>query len=87
MEVYFNTIPLSSGYYIRKKEVFEGGWGIMTQEKHYDPQGRCVYVKEYDNKGNTYEQWRWYHWNGELAGCSDSTGFLQRFDERGLPIK
>ena len=87
MEVYFNTIPLSSGYYIRKKEVFEGGWGIMTQEKHYDPQGRCVYVKEFDNKGNTYEQWRWYHFNGELAGISDSKGNKVEFDINGLPIK
>ena len=46
-----------------------------------------VYVKEYDNEGNTYEQWRSYHWNGELRHANDSKGFFQWFDERGLPCK
>ena len=87
IETFYNTIRLSSGYYIKKKEIFEGGWGIKGIEKHYDPYNRCVYVKEYDNKGNIYEQWRNYHSNGELSGIYDTNGFKQEFDYRGLPIK
>ena len=74
--------------------VSHAGWrgtaakiGVKTIEKHLDPQNRVVYVKEYDNEGNTYEQWRSYHWNGELRHANDSKGFFQWFDERGLPCK
>ena len=87
MQTYYNTIYLDSGYYIKKTEIFENGWGVKTIEKHLDPQNRVVYVKEYDNEGNTYEQWRSYHWNGELRHANDSKGFFQWFDERGLPCK
>ena len=86
VEVYRNTQDLGNGYYMKKIEWFEGGWGVKGLERHYDPQGRCVYTKEYGNEG-VYETWRWYHWNGELAGVSDSKGMIQRFNERGLPIK
>ena len=87
MEVYRHRINLSSGYYIDKEEYFEAGWGTLTKEKHFDPYGKCVYQKEYNNNGYVWEAWRWYHDNGELAGVSDSTGFIQRFDRGGLPIK
>lgn len=87
MESYWSTINLGNGYYMKKCEWFEGGWGMKGIERHYDPQGRCVYTKEYDNKGNVYETWRWFHWNGELAGVSNNKGMIQRFNEQGLPIK
>ena len=87
MQLYVNTYPLDNGYYMRKYEWFEVGNPVKGLEKHYDPQGRCVYTKEYDNTGEVYETWRWYHWNGELAGVSDNKGMIQRFNERGLPIK
>ena len=87
MEVYRSTHSLGNGYYMKKIEWFVCGNPVKGEERHFDPQNRIVYVKEYDNQGNIYQQWRWYHENGELAGCSDSTGFIQRFDWRGLPIK
>ena len=87
VEVYRNTHSLGNGYYMKKIEWFEGGWGVKGLERHYDPQGRCVYTKEYDNTGNVYQTWRWYYDNGELAGVSDSNGFKQEFDWRGLPRK
>ena len=86
MQTYYNTIYLDSGYYIKKTEIFECGNGIYHKEKHYSPDGKCVYVKEIENE-EIYEQWRSYHWNGELRHANDSKGFFQWFDERGLPCK
>ena len=40
-----------------------------------------------ENGERIYEQWRWYHFNGELAGISDSKGNKVEFDINGLPIK
>ena len=87
MQLYVNTYPLDNGYYIRKYEWFEVGNPVKGVERHYDPQGRCIYTKEYDNQGNIYQTWRWYHNNGEIAGVSNDKGMVQRFNERGLPIK
>ena len=87
MQLYVNTYPLDNGYYIRKYEWFEVGNPIKGLERHYDPQGRCIYTKEYDNQGNVYQTWRWYHNNGEIAGVSNDKGMIQRFNEQGLPIK
>ena len=87
MQLYVNTYPLDNGYYIRKYEWFEVGNPVKGVERHYDPQGRCIYTKEYDNQGNIYQTWRWYHNNGEIAGVSNDKGMIQRFNERGLPIK
>lgn len=87
MQLYVNTYPLDNGYYIRKYEWFEVGNPVKGLERHYDPQGRCIYTKEYDNQGNVYQTWRWYHNNGEIAGVSNDKGMIQRFDERGLPTK
>ena len=86
MEVYRNTYQLGNGYYMKKVEYFEGGWGVKGLERHYDPQGRCLYTNEYGNEG-VYETWRWYHWNGELAGVSDSIGIILIFYLLVLPIK
>ena len=87
MQLYVNTYPLNNGYYMRKYEWFEVGNPVKGVERHYDPQGRCIYTKEYDNQGNIYQTWRWYHNNGEIAGVSNDKGMVQRFDERGLPTK
>ena len=87
MQLYVNTYPLDNGYYMRKYEWFEVGNPVKGVERHYDPQGRCIYTKEYDNQGNVYQTWRWYHNNGEIAGVSNDKGMIQRFNERGLPIK
>ena len=87
MQLYVNTYPLNNGYYMRKYEWFEVGNPVKGVERHYDPQGRCIYTKEYDNQGNVYQTWRWYHNNGEIAGVSNDKGMVQRFDERGLPTK
>ena len=87
MQLYVNTYPLNNGYYMRKYEWFEVGNPVKGLERHYDPQGRCIYTKEYDNQGNVYQTWRWYHNNGEIAGVSNDKGMVQRFDERGLPTK
>lgn len=87
MQLYVNTYPLDNGYYMRKYEWFEVGNPVKGVERHYDPQGRCIYTKEYDNQGNIYQTWRWYHNNGEIAGVSNDKGMVQRFNERGLPIK
>lgn len=87
MQLYVNTYPLDNGYYMRKYEWFEVGNPVKGVERHYDPQGRCIYTKEYDNQGNIYQTWRWYHNNGEIAGVSNDKGMIQRFNERGLPIK
>ena len=87
MQLYVNTYPLDNGYYMRKYEWFEVGNPVKGLERHYDPQGRCVYTKEYDNQGNVYQTWRWYHNNGEIAGVSNDKGMIQRFNEQGLPIK
>ena len=87
MQLYVNTYPLDNGYYMRKYEWFEVGNPVKGVERHYDPQGRCIYTKEYDNQGNIYQTWRWYHNNGEIAGVSNDKGMVQRFDERGLPTK
>lgn len=87
MQLYVNTYPLDNGYYIRKYEWFEVGNPVKGLERHYDPQGRCIYTKEYDNQGNVYQTWRWYHNNGEIAGVSNDKGMIQKFNERGLPIK
>ena len=87
MQLYVNTYPLNNGYYMRKYEWFEVGNPVKGVERHYDPQGRCIYTKEYDNQGNIYQTWRWYHNNGEIAGVSNDKGMVQRFNERGLPIK
>lgn len=86
MQTYYNTIYLDSGYYIKKEEVFECGNGIFLKEKHYSPDGKCVYVKEIDSRG-VYEEWRNYWDNGEIRGLYNSIGFKQEFDYRGLPIK
>ena len=87
MQLYVNTYPLDNGHYMRKYEWFEVGNPVKGLERHYDPQGRCIYTKEYDNQGNVYQTWRWYHNNGEIAGVSNDKGMIQRFDERGLPTK
>ena len=87
MEEYSSYHNLGNGYYMKKTEWFEGGWGMKGLERHYDPNNRCIYTKEYDNLGEVYETWRWYHWNGELAGVSNNKGMIQRFNEQGLPIK
>ena len=87
MQLYVNTYPLDNGYYMRKYEWFEVGNPVKGVERHYDPQGRCIYTKEYDNQGNVYQTWRWYHNNGEIAGVSNDKGMIQRFDERGLQTK
>ena len=87
MQLYVNTYPLDNGYYMRKYEWFEVGNPVKGVERHYDPQGRCIYTKEYDNQGNIYQTWRWYHNNGEIAGVSNDKGMIQRFDERGLPTR
>ena len=39
MEVYRSTHSLGNGYYMKKIEWFEGGWGMKGLERHYDPQG------------------------------------------------
>ena len=87
MELYTNTYQLGNGYYMKKYEWFEVGNPVKGLERHYDPNNRCIYTKEYDCNGNVYQTWRWYYDNGELAGVSDSNGFKQEFDFRGLPIK
>ena len=51
MEEYSSYHNLGNGYYMKKCEWFEGGWGMKGLERHYDPQGRCIYTKEYDNSG------------------------------------
>ena len=57
-------------------------------EKIYNCYGQLIYKAEFDNNGNRiYEQWRWYHYNGELAGISDSKGNKVEFNINGLPIK
>ena len=49
---------------------------------------QIIYKAEFDKDGNRIsEQWRWYHYNGELAGISDSNGNKVEFDINGLPIK
>ena len=87
MEVYRSTHSLENGYYMKKIEWFEVGNPIKGLERHYDPNNRCIYTKEYDNQGNIYQTWRWYHNNGEIAGVSNDKGMIQRFDERGLPTR
>ena len=49
---------------------------------------QIIYKAEFDKDGNRiYEQWRWYHYNGELAGISDSKGNKVQFNINGLPKK
>ena len=50
--------------------------------------GQIIYKSQINENGErVYEQWRWYHNNGELAGISDSKGNKVEFDINGLPIK
>ena len=50
--------------------------------------GQIIYKSQFNENGERiYEQWRWYHSNGELAGISDSNGNKVEFDINGLPIK
>ena len=50
--------------------------------------GQIIYKSQINENGECiYEQWRWYHYNGELAGISDSNGNKVEFDINGLPIK
>ena len=50
--------------------------------------GQIIYKSQINENGERiYEQWRWYDYNGELAGISDSNGNKVEFDINGLPIK
>ena len=50
--------------------------------------GQIIYKSQINENGERiYEHWRWYHYNGELAGISDSKGNKVEFDINGLPIK
>ena len=87
MESYWSTINLGNGYYMKKCEWFICGNPVKAKEKHFRPDGRCVYVKEYTSDGKvTYEEWRNWWENGELKGLYKSEGFKQEFDRRGLPL-
>ncbi len=88
MEEYSSYHNLGNGYYMRRTEWFICGNPVKAKEKHFRPDGRCVYVKEYTSDGKvTYEEWRNWWENGELKGLYNSEGFKQEFTWDGLPIK
>ena len=54
---YFSRRDLGNGWYVEVIERFQNGWGIYRQEKHYDPQDRLVYTKEWREDGTITENW------------------------------
>ena len=54
---YFSRRDLGNGWHIEVIERFRNGWGIYRQEKHYDPQDKLVYTKEWREDGTIHESW------------------------------
>ena len=56
---------LENGWHIEVDEYFKNGWGVYRQERHYNPQGKLIYKKEWEEDGSICETW-YYYKNGEL---------------------
>ena len=56
---------LENGWRIEVDEYFKNGWGAYRQERHYNPQGKLIYKKEWEEDGSICETWYCYK-NGEL---------------------